>query len=528
MVVLRTPLSVLEAATQSHGPLPLLKVPRHDSLGTEWKDVSYAEFWHDIGTHAQYWAYEFSKQRWQKQSVVGIWLKGTSFADLLTIWAISRAGFIPQLISIRMPNPDVVYGLLNRAGAVALIAEESFGPILANSSIPVLFSTKISSDMVDNLAELPSISTEIDPNQVMTIVHTSGSTSGSPKLVPLTAQWIDCQMSKISHFTKPRLSHRQQIIVSGGSFCHLASNLVFWSYIQRGGCFILPSQIPYSSLELRHMVSKCGMTALNMFSSFLSKLFVEARRDNALLQLLKSLEYIVHSGLPLPAEDVAWGRAQSLRLTNVFASTEVGAMLHSDNEIKDALVPFPGSCFEFVPLRDTLASRQMLELVVPPESADCPPPAFRNPETGKFHTGDLFIEAWRGKYFSKGRKDDWIKMEGGLRCDTAAIEDNAVQTCGGDLIEAAVVVGAGRPAPVLIVEQKECNLKSAALKAEILRRTAPFHTRRYIHERVDSPTTILLKPKGTFPRTATKGNIRRALVEEQFILEIDAIFKPDA
>lgn len=60
---------------------------------------------------------------------------------------------------------------------------------------------------------------------------------------------------------------------------------------------------------------------------------------------------------------------------------------------------------------------RLLELVILSESGDCPDVSLRHPD-GHFHTGDLFLEFEGGKYLSRGRKDDWIKSENSLRCDT--------------------------------------------------------------------------------------------------------------
>ena len=143
---------------------------------------------------------------------------------------------------------------------------------------------------------------------------------------------------------------------------------------------------------------------------------------------------------------------------------------------------------------------------------------------GHYHTGDLFVEVAPGAYVSRGRNDDWIKSENALRCDTRAIEDNARQACG-DLIAECVVVGNGRPSPALFVEVAEgVAMDEARLRREIVRRTRHFHSRRYVHERIVSPALVLVVPSGTLPRTATKGNIRRRAVEEQFREVLDRIY----
>jgi len=93
------------------------------------------------------------------------------------------------------------------------------------------------------------------------------------------------------------------------------------------------------------------------------------------------------------------------------------------------LVPLEGTSYGFFPIESeddepstsTAAYKsstgKLLELVILSDSGDCPDVSLRNPD-GHFHTGDLFLEVEAGKYLSRGRKDDWIKSENSLRCDT--------------------------------------------------------------------------------------------------------------
>jgi hypothetical protein len=84
-------------------------------------------------------------------------------------------------------------------------------------------------------------------------------------------------------------------------------------------------------------------------------------------------------------------------------------------------------------------------------------------------------------------------------------------------------VGNGRPSPVLYIEPAP-GVDVNKVKKEIIRKTRPFHARRYIHERITSTRMILAVPPKSLPRTATKGNIRRTAVEEMFKAEMDALF----
>jgi acyl-CoA synthetase (AMP-forming)/AMP-acid ligase II len=92
------------------------------------------------------------------------------------------------------------------------------------------------------------------------------------------------------------------------------------------------------------------------------------------------------------------------------------------------LVPLEGTSYGFFPIESEnepstsdaayqSSTGRLMELVILSESGDCPDVSLRNAD-GHFHTGDLFLEGEAGKYFSRGRKDDWIKSENSLRCDT--------------------------------------------------------------------------------------------------------------
>lgn len=103
-----------------------------------------------------------------------------------------------------------------------------------------------------------------------------------------------------------------------------------------------------------------------------------------------------------------------------------------------------------------------------------------------------------------------------------AIEDNALTVCG-NLVAECIVVGSGRPSPVMFIEPG-VDMDHGKLKKEIIRKTRHFHSRRYLHERIISPDMIVIVPRHSLPRTATKGNIRRKAVEEAYKPLLDQIY----
>lgn len=200
------------------------------------------------------------------------------------------------------------------------------------------------------------------------------------------------------------------------------------------------------------------------------------------------------------------------------------------------LSPLPGMVYSFKPLTNSQSSRpspqsqsqppqnRLLELVILAQSPDCPHPSLRNSD-GNFHTGDLFQEVQPGHYIYRGRNDDWIKTQTGLRCNTRAIEENVLLNCS-DLVQRCVVVGTGRPFPTLFVEpslaassvlrgqpEDDCTNSLSyedreRLKKEIIRRTRAFHARRYVHERITNVNFVVVVEPDTLPRTVVSSAVK--------------------
>lgn len=142
-------------------------------------------------------------------------VKGTSYLDLLHIWGILRAGYIPQMISLRMTSPQVVYELLKEGNAVALLCEPTFQDILKDSPFPVFPAGDINSSQ-DDTSPLPKVWIPASADDTAMVLHSSGSTSGIPKLVPCTAKWMDLNIRKLDELARwSRLGGQQETIVGG-------------------------------------------------------------------------------------------------------------------------------------------------------------------------------------------------------------------------------------------------------------------------------------------------------------------------
>jgi len=125
----------------------------------------------------------------------------------------SRAGYVPQMFSLRLPNPTVIFELLQRAGARALVFESSFDVDLSGCPVPTYPATQVRERDVADVA-LPSLRTDCSASDLVFIFHTSGSTSGSPKLVPCNRRWLDNIVMKSKQMARTRSSQGQDVTVA--------------------------------------------------------------------------------------------------------------------------------------------------------------------------------------------------------------------------------------------------------------------------------------------------------------------------
>lgn len=140
-------------------------------------------------------------------------IPGFTYLDLLHIYGISRAGYIPQLFSIRLPNPAVIFELISKTNAAALIYHDSFGLNISNCLVPHFSLSSLPHSLSSKeLGTLPPLQSP-GPNSVMFIFHTSGSTSGTPKLVPCTGKWIDFMVKKSTVVATPRAASGRDVTV---------------------------------------------------------------------------------------------------------------------------------------------------------------------------------------------------------------------------------------------------------------------------------------------------------------------------
>lgn len=247
MAPLRTHLTVLEQSAAQYPDAPAFRVPRLRSDSdeiVEWDTVTYIQFWQDVQRFARHWTRKLTVDGIPCGSVVGLWydsycikvvlyfadcnisrLGGMTYVDAVHIYSIARAGYIPQYFSLRLPNPDIIFELLERSNGRALIYDSSYASVLEHNPVP----THTAVD-VRNLpaveATLPLNRASTNGDDTLMIFHTSGSTSGRPKLVPVSYAWWDFALTKIHGHMRPKTVRNGRQDVTVWMYVHCISTPV--------------------------------------------------------------------------------------------------------------------------------------------------------------------------------------------------------------------------------------------------------------------------------------------------------------
>lgn len=149
--------------------------------------------------------------------------------------------------------------------------------------------------------------------------HTSGSTSGIPKVVPYSYRWLQSAIDKSKEIMEPVATGEghQDVTTWMGSVCHVGQTFMLLGALQHGSCTIQPTTIAFSMTEVDDMVKRCGLNRANQFAAFLSGRIKQCKDKQVLggkaASILAGLGEVLVCGA-LPKEDEDWALANGVKL----------------------------------------------------------------------------------------------------------------------------------------------------------------------------------------------------------------------
>jgi acyl-coenzyme A synthetase/AMP-(fatty) acid ligase len=423
-------------------------------------------------------------------------LTGFTYTDYVHLFALFRAGYIPQPFSLSPKFPHLVSGMMKKSNALTVLLDPSVSDIIPGHLIPPL--SEISA------TELPLI----DEETVKGIFYmTSGSTSDLPKLVHYNLKTFQTLVYKTS-------TANHGIINALGSICYGAQlgNLV--TNMHHCCPIILPTRIPFQKDELMAMFHQLSMRRLRLSPTHISTFLQQSKSDPELLEVLKQFHEVSYTGAPLSQPDINYALENGIKLQSLAGMTELFGTLRSPIGDPDSLRPIPGVKYHFT---------EQGEMVVLKDSIDIPSQKEFLAEDGCFYTGDIFEKNGDGWRFV-GRNDDRVKAEYGGYYWPRYIEDEVIRVCS-DVVTSCIVLGTGRISPTLVVEVGDINSEEAKrIPKLVVQRLKGWMEKRYPHESIVEEKFVVVVEKGELPRTANKGNVRRAAAEKQFKELLDGIY----
>ncbi|KAJ6449682.1 hypothetical protein C8R45DRAFT_1224351 [Mycena sanguinolenta] len=469
----QTHFDILTSRISIHAERPFYK-PLKRNMNADgsptWTNITYAELGKDIDALAFHLRRRLRRAGVPDRAVVGVQFPGFSYSDVVHMYALCRAGYVPDMLIISVTNPELMVEMLRENDAKALLHA-------SNLELPGdcgIFSLTPVADFeaLESNTDLPS-TPEYNATDMAFINRTSGSTT-KPKAVVCTNKWFE---SVYASWTSVWIPAEEGEPLAGRVY----------SSRKRLSAFRISCAQCRHSFRWSVYSHIGGLNRMNTFAPLLIPHFMAAQAqlksgDDSILKVLRNMRSIVYGGMPMLPMFEDWAFENKIPLMNSPGTTEAGPLLHSHlGHHPYHMVPFNGIDVAFEPQAKSSADEeQLFALAVLPTSPNIPSKASCS-ENGKFYTGDLFSRNEDGTYSHPGRDDDWIKVGNAYLIDANP-------------------------------SRRDPNLESAdAVKSTIMERMAPFHQRRMPWEQITLNNIVC--PSELFPE-----QLRETFGEDKLLL----------
>ncbi|KAI5253455.1 acetyl-CoA synthetase-like protein [Aureobasidium subglaciale] len=359
-----------------------------------------------------------------------------------------------------------------------------------------------------------------DPNEIVAIIHTSGST-GIPKPIYLRNGYLAC-LDRIRQLPVEggRQSRAQKFVGIDRAFCslpwfHAMGFFMALRSIYAQGPLILPPAGRSPNADLTLEILQVAKPETGFFPPAILEDIVDAPSG---METLSELSFIFFAGAPL-AQEVGDRIAETTQIQTIIGSTE-GTFW--DSYITEDRADW--GWFEWCEHTGAVMepSGDLFEMVIKRVPGNSVQGAFWSfPELDEYRTKDLYEEhpTKKGLWKYKGRNDDVIVLSNGEKFNPVMFEKDVE---GHPAVKGALVVGQGRFQAGLILETNTKTDPEAFLE-QIWPTVEKANEKMAAHGRVWKSKIAIANPQKPFQR-APKGSIMRRKTNELYQAEIEALY----
>ncbi|TGJ87546.1 hypothetical protein E0Z10_g1201 [Xylaria hypoxylon] len=354
------------------------------------------------------------------------------------------------------------------------------------------------------------------------ILHSSGST-GEPKLVTMTHGTFACtdndRNMPVPEGRVPQ--NAAQFDFEGGAGVHAYIDLPI--FYDRATVVFGPSNLPPSGYLLSEILKHQPVRAFYVPPSIIE----EWASEPIATEQVKQLDFVLFGGGPLSL-NIGQRLSEVTNVCQMYGSLELGQV--------QLLLPQPGEWLymEFNPFEEVdmqSCGDGSFEMVLHQDSKfSLRRSLWHNfPNVKEWRTGDLFVphSLKPGLWRFHGRLDDLIVLSSSHKLRPLEME-TLIQ--GDPLLSGALVVGQGKPEPLLIIEPKTGaypnNSNPKAFIDRVWNTIVEANKIAPSYAKISRSRIILADPERPFSR-APKGTVVRKLTTKAYADDIDAAFRDD-
>ncbi|RIB14933.1 hypothetical protein C2G38_1972430 [Gigaspora rosea] len=493
--------------------------------GTEYEEINFQDLDLIINKYANYWNKQLENENLEKGNIIG-YLSQSGPEYLYNIMALWKLGFKILFLSPRNSEPALIH-LLEESKSCILIYDPQFSKTSKNVQSKInsqhsqtfnIFQqpNSLKNEKIDHSA--PDLKLNDDPEQIIGIVHSSGSTS-FPKLVPISSRYLLATDLK---------DKSDSILLSTAPVFHVFGlNTIIRAILCPISVYTFPivsGSIPLVN-EVLYSLKQSNANVLYILPATLEQICKDYPDEINTLLKLKS---IVFGGAPL-APKVGEQLFQSgVKLYNTYGTSEAGTLMWyvpSSPDIPWNAMKFviPESDIKWIERNDFVEGAK--ELVIKKESANLAS-IKGNMENGDYRIGDLFLETPKGSgnYILLCRVDDTIVHATGEKTNPVPIEDTVRLN---EFVKHAAVVGNNRTFNCLLIELDYESIKRIPfldITKSIFDSIHQANNECPSHSRIFDEMVYILPLEGKTLSRTFKNGIQRKKIEIDFKEEIEKLY----